>query len=103
MSPPRVAELIGKATYHRVDECWIARHPVLLMGEWPQQQQLKAISDVICVGLKCSQICCGLLCKVVDMASNVVDTASNVVDTASNVVDTASNAAWNAVLAANKA
>ncbi|KAL0036520.1 hypothetical protein WJX77_011154 [Trebouxia sp. C0004] len=32
MSPPRVAELIGKATYHRVDECWIARHPVLLMG-----------------------------------------------------------------------
>lgn len=32
MSPPRVAQLIGKATYHKLDECWIARHPVLLMG-----------------------------------------------------------------------
>ena len=39
MSPPRVAELIGKATYHRVDECWIARHPVLLMGECYLAQQ----------------------------------------------------------------
>ena len=33
MSPARVAELIGSATYHKLDECWIARHPVLLMGE----------------------------------------------------------------------
>ena len=33
MSPARVAELIGSATYHKVDECWIARHPVLLMGK----------------------------------------------------------------------
>lgn len=33
MSPPRVAQLIGTAAYHRLDECWIARHPVLLMGE----------------------------------------------------------------------
>ncbi len=33
MVPARVAELIGKAAYHKLDECWIARHPVLLMGE----------------------------------------------------------------------
>ena len=33
MAPARVAELIGKAAYYRVDECWIAKHPVLLMGE----------------------------------------------------------------------
>jgi hypothetical protein len=32
MAPPRVAQLIGKATYYKLDECWIARHPVLLMG-----------------------------------------------------------------------
>lgn len=33
MAPARVAELIGQAAYYKVDECWIARHPVLLMGE----------------------------------------------------------------------
>ena len=33
MVPARVAELIAKAAYYKVDECWIARHPVLLMGE----------------------------------------------------------------------
>lgn len=33
MAPARVAQLIGKAAYYKVDECWIARHPVLLMGE----------------------------------------------------------------------
>ena len=33
MAPARVAELIGKAAYYRVDECWIAKHPVLLLGE----------------------------------------------------------------------
>lgn len=32
MAPARVAELIGKAAYYKVDECWIANHPVLLMG-----------------------------------------------------------------------
>lgn len=32
MAPARVAELIGKAAYYQLDECWIARHPVLLMG-----------------------------------------------------------------------
>ena len=35
MAPARVAELIGRAAYYKVDECWIARHPVLLMGETP--------------------------------------------------------------------
>lgn len=33
MAPARVAELIGKAAYYKVDECWIANHPVLLMGQ----------------------------------------------------------------------
>lgn len=33
MAPARVAELIGKAAYYKVDECWIAQHPVLLMGQ----------------------------------------------------------------------
>lgn len=33
MAPARVAELIGKAAYYKVDECWIAKHPVLLLGE----------------------------------------------------------------------
>lgn len=28
----KAAELIATAAYHRVDECWIAQHPVLLMG-----------------------------------------------------------------------
>lgn len=32
MKPSRVAELIGKAAYHRVHECWIAKHPVLALG-----------------------------------------------------------------------
>ena len=39
MSPARVAELIGSATYHKLNECWIARHPVLLMGEMLCQSQ----------------------------------------------------------------
>lgn len=26
------AELIARAAYHKLDECWIAYHPVLLMG-----------------------------------------------------------------------
>lgn len=29
----RVAELIAAAAYHELDECWIAYHPVLLMGK----------------------------------------------------------------------
>lgn len=32
LSPPRVAELIARAAYNRLDTCWIARHPVLLLG-----------------------------------------------------------------------
>lgn len=28
----RCAELIARAAYHRLDECWIANHPVLLLG-----------------------------------------------------------------------
>ena len=31
-SPGRVAELILRATYHGLDSCWIAKHPVLLLG-----------------------------------------------------------------------
>ena len=32
VSLKEAAELIARAAYHKVDECWIARHPVLLMG-----------------------------------------------------------------------
>ncbi|KAK9819730.1 hypothetical protein WJX72_001706 [[Myrmecia] bisecta] len=32
MPLPRVVELMLRAAYHKLDECWIARHPVLLMG-----------------------------------------------------------------------
>lgn len=27
-----VAHLVAKAAYHRMDECWISNHPILLMG-----------------------------------------------------------------------
>lgn len=33
LPPPRVAELIARAAYNRADVAWIARHPVLLLGE----------------------------------------------------------------------
>lgn len=33
LDPGRVAELIIRATYHGLDSCWIAKHPVLLLGE----------------------------------------------------------------------
>ena len=32
LSPTRVAELIARAAYNRLDMCWIAKHPVLLLG-----------------------------------------------------------------------
>ena len=32
MQSHRVAELIIQAAYHKVDKCWIAKHPVLLIG-----------------------------------------------------------------------
>ena len=32
LSPARVAELIARAAYNRLDMCWIAKHPVLLLG-----------------------------------------------------------------------
>lgn len=32
MAPQRVAELVVRAAVHKVDKCWIAKHPVLLMG-----------------------------------------------------------------------
>ncbi|CAK0786872.1 hypothetical protein CVIRNUC_010086 [Coccomyxa viridis] len=39
LSPARVAELIARAAYNRLDMCWIAKHPVLLLGYlcqyWP--------------------------------------------------------------------
>lgn len=31
-NPKRVAELILRAAYHGLDSCWIAKHPVLLLG-----------------------------------------------------------------------
>ncbi len=33
VTPERCAELIANATAHGVDEAWIAKHPVLLLGE----------------------------------------------------------------------
>ena len=33
LSPARVAALIARAAYNRLDMCWIAKHPVLLLGE----------------------------------------------------------------------
>ena len=33
MKPERVAELVTRAAYHKVSLCWIAKHPVLLLGE----------------------------------------------------------------------
>ena len=30
--PSRVASLIGTATYHGLQECWISKHPILLLG-----------------------------------------------------------------------
>jgi hypothetical protein len=35
MNPARVAELIVRATYHGLDTAWIAKHPVLLLGDAP--------------------------------------------------------------------
>lgn len=32
VSVERAARLIARAAYHRLDECWIANHPVLLLG-----------------------------------------------------------------------
>ena len=32
VSAQRAAALIATAAYHRLDECWIAFHPVLLLG-----------------------------------------------------------------------
>lgn len=32
VSTARAAELITRAAYHCLDECWIANHPVLLLG-----------------------------------------------------------------------
>ena len=31
--PKRYAQLVANAAAHGVDECWIAKHPVLLVGE----------------------------------------------------------------------
>ncbi len=31
--PRRYAQLVANAAAHGVDECWIAKHPVLLVGE----------------------------------------------------------------------
>jgi len=31
-SPQRVATLVLMAAYHNLDTCWIAQHPVLLLG-----------------------------------------------------------------------
>lgn len=33
LSPTRVAQLIARAAYNGLDMCWIAKHPVLLIGE----------------------------------------------------------------------
>ena len=33
LAPARVAALIARAAYNRLDVCWIAKHPVLLLGE----------------------------------------------------------------------
>ena len=33
LPPARVAALIARAAYNRLDVCWIAKHPVLLLGE----------------------------------------------------------------------
>ena len=33
LSPARVAALIARAAYNRLDMCWIAKHPVLLLGK----------------------------------------------------------------------
>jgi dehydrogenase/reductase SDR family protein 7 len=33
LAPARVAELIARAAFNRLDVCWIAKHPVLLLGE----------------------------------------------------------------------
>lgn len=35
LSPARAAELIARAAYNRLDMCWIAKHPVLLLGALP--------------------------------------------------------------------
>ncbi len=33
VAPARYAQLVANAAAHGVDECWIAKHPVLLVGE----------------------------------------------------------------------
>lgn len=36
LAPQRCAELIANAMAHKLDECWISRHPVLLVGHIQQ-------------------------------------------------------------------
>ena len=40
LGPARVAALIARAAYNRLDMCWIAKHPVLLLGELLQAIQM---------------------------------------------------------------
>lgn len=34
VSPARYAQLVANAAVFGMDECWIAKHPVLLVGEY---------------------------------------------------------------------
>ena len=44
LSPARVAALIARAAYNRLDMCWIAKHPVLLLGELLQHMTSSIMS-----------------------------------------------------------
>ena len=44
-SPQRVASLVLTAAYHGLDTCWIAQHPVLLLGA---ENNLNPPSTILC-------------------------------------------------------
>ena len=55
LSPARVAALIARAAYNRLDMCWIAKHPVLLLGKMCSP----SLIDTDCLGCKskCVRLC----------------------------------------------
>ncbi len=65
LSPARVAALIARAAYNRLDMCWIAKHPVLLLGALLQHTRLYSCRYAEPV-LSCCQRCLSWRCEVAD-------------------------------------
>lgn len=48
IAPERCARLIAAAMAHGLDECWIARHPVLVVGGWLPAWGVQATLPAAC-------------------------------------------------------